>query len=271
MRWTRVVSVLAAVLLLVGVAPADEQWVPIAAHTPGLGGSLWQTEVRALNVCETTIHVTLRMQTTAGALTHQLTVSGGGQTVLDDVVSMLTPDNVVGAVAIETAGELLISSRTYDANAPMRFGQVFEAVRAADAMGAGDVAILQNLDQYGGFRCNIGMTNIGDEDARARVVLFDELGLLVSELSYNIAPGTTVRENQPYTTRGGRSDVRGGFARVIVDEGDAVFVFASVVDGATGDAATVLAKPAPACDTGWLMPLDLTVAPQRAQELVCRR
>ncbi len=245
--WSRRSVVVAVALAVASAAAAESLWVPVAAHVPGVGSSQWRTDLAVLNPCPAAASVELVLHVPSGAVTVRRDLSGGEQLVLEDVVAGLTAAEVAAALEVRSEAALTVSSRTYAAAAAGTFGQSLDGVAAADGLGSGEAALLPQLREDPGYRCNVGVLNMGDEAATVSVTLLDRLGREVGSFELEVPPGQTVQDNRPYLERFGRGDVVGGWARVEVESGAGVWPYASVVDNSTDDPTTVLPRAVPAC------------------------
>jgi len=238
-------------LLLVSAAAVsgavETSWIPVVAHAPGLGGSLWRSDVAVLNTCSEPATVELLLHTGDGVLKNAYVIDAGRQQIFNDVVAQLTDDDAVGALEIRSDVGVTVSSRTYNLTSGGTYGQGFDGVTADRGMAAGTVVHLPRLEEYAASRTNVGILNMGGGAASVSVTLFDRNGNEIGSFALEVPPGRTVQDIRPFAHRFGREDVLGGYARVTVDVGEGVFPYASVVDISTGDPTTVLASAEPSC------------------------
>jgi spore coat protein A, manganese oxidase len=254
--------------MLFSAAVMAAEWIPIVAHTPGNGGAQWRSEVRILNVTDGIATVTLRLHAASGTKDVTQTLQPGGRLISGDGVSLFTASDAVGALEINSDRGVLTASRIYDTRYPSEFGQVLESVDPEGGFAAGDMAYIQQLREGNGARSNIAALNTGDESASATITLFDPLGVRVGDIVLNVPPGQVVESNRPYASVFGLTNVWGGFAQVKIQTGKHVHVFASVVEGAAGDADTLWARKAPADASPGMPLLDPAMVPKYAQPLL---
>jgi hypothetical protein len=238
-------------LCVASTTHAQSVWVAAAARTAGVGDSVWRTDVGVLNSCPDDVSVEARLHTSDAVLSQSLVIPGGQLQVLEDVVSGFTDEEVTGALELVADSPIAVTSRTFNQAATGTFGQSLDGVTSSDGLSAGDSVSLQPLREDSAFRTNIGALNMGSVPASVSVTLLDALGAVVGSFELEVPAGRTVQDNRPYLQRLGRSDIAAGYALVTVQSGDGVWVYASVVDGATGDPTTITSTPAADC------PLDI--------------
>jgi hypothetical protein len=102
-----------------------------------------------------------------------------------------------------------------------------------------DRGLLIGLEESASYRTNLGLVNTSTEATVATVELRDAGGTIIGTVTRDLLPRSMVQIAAPFSTWGGVVD---GRATVSSDNG--VIAYASVVDNATGDATTVLARVA---------------------------
>ncbi len=229
-------------------AAAATSWVATVAHNPGVGASVWRSDVALLNPCPEPATVELTLHAAAGDFTATSTIAGNAEQVLEDVVGQLVDGDASGSLEVHANRPLLVSSRTYTLAAGGTYGQSLDGVTAEEALGRGESALLNQLREDGAFRTNLGVLNLGLSPAAVDVRLSDHDGSTVGTFRLLIAAGRVVQDLRPFAARFGRTDVTGGSARVTVVVGSGVVAYASVVDNVTDDPTTVAMRVAPDCD-----------------------
>jgi hypothetical protein len=232
-------------------AVAETYWVAAAAHTEGVGDSLWRTDVGVLNLCTGDAVVEILLHTEEGVVGNTYVIPAGQLQVFPDVVALLTTGDASGALELRSDVGLTVTSRTYNQTPEGTYGQALDGVTFDQGLSTGDIAYLQQLEEDDAARSNIGVLNMGGTEARVAVTLFDRLGDEVGSFRFDVPAGTTVQKNRPYQRRFSRTDIVGGYARITVESGEGVFPYGSVVDNLTDDPTTVLYQPAAEC------PLDI--------------
>jgi CubicO group peptidase (beta-lactamase class C family) len=218
------------------------QWIAAAAHSSGVHGSIWRTDVCLLNRSGETASadITFRRDNgETGSLSIDLT--NGQQLVVGDLVAELGMAGS-GAVEVSSDGPLLASSRTYNAGVDGTFGLFLDGIPAQATADAGDDVWLPQLRQNTAFRTNIGLFNSGDTEARVRVFLYDASGNELVSRWRTLESGTWMQLQEPFERLAGRSDIDSGSAKVDVASGRGVIAYASVIDNATNDGTAIAMK-----------------------------
>ena len=249
MRWSVKVLFGALILTTSGIGSAsDAKWIAAVAHTPGVHGTRWQTDVAILNRCPTEATVELRLYGADMVVeSDSFVVPAGKQQIFQDVVALLTDNDAIGALEVISDIEVGVTSRTYNLSGNGSFGQSLAGIDPDEGIGSGEAVVLQQLREDAAFRTNIGIHNMGETSASVTANLWDRNGSYVGAFSVTLEPGQGIQDNRPYRHRFDRTDIVGGYAEVLVNSGDGIFAYASVVDGVTGDPTTVVGRPGPYC------------------------
>lgn len=235
-------NALMIVIVLTIAVPALAQhtvWIPIAAHTPGVGTSMWKTDLGILNECAGSVAVEVVLQRSAGLASRTFTVNFREHLKLGDVIAQLIDGNTSGSLEIRSDNPVSVTSRTYNEAPEGTFGQSLPAIEIGDGLAAGESATLQHLSETSAFRTNIGVVNMGPTQAVVTFALFDPLGGFVGSFEVTVQAGQVIQDGAPYRERFGRSNIDGGWAQVSVTSGSGVWAYASVVDNGTGDPTTI--------------------------------
>jgi len=221
---------------------ATRQWIAAAAHSSGIGGSVWRTDLSLLNLSgdEATGKITFHRDNGENA-SFAIDVFDGQQIVVGDVVAQLGMTGS-GAIKINADRPLLASSRTYNSAANGTFGLFLDGVPAQALADEGDDLWLPQLRQNPAFRTNIGFFNSGDIDARVRIFLYDASGAELLFRWRTLEPGGWIQLQEPFSRLAGRTDIDAGYANVEVVSGHGVIAFASVIDNATNDGTAISMK-----------------------------
>jgi len=220
-------------------------WVPVVAHTAGVGESEWRSDLGLLNVGSDTANVQLTFHGAGGAVTGTTYVPAGAESILVDVVAQLGATGQ-GALEIVSGQPLRVASRTYNQVSPDAIcnpsgtmGQSYPALTASDGLSESEAAWLPHLTEDAMFRSNIGLVNTGSVAAEATVELCDGSGALLASYAVALAPGEWKQETQPFVNRASSNTIHCGFAKVTVTAGAGVVALASVVDNITNDPTTI--------------------------------
>jgi hypothetical protein len=216
----------------------QSQWISVASHASGVGGSQWRTDLGILNLGAASANIELRFIQGAAVKTSTAFVAPGSQSILVDVVGQLGASGS-GALEVRSDQAVKVTSRTYNQSANGTFGQNYRAFRTSEGLNASTPAWLPQLTENGAYRTNIGVTNTSNDNAGVAVTLFDGAGAQVGTYTVNLLPGEWKQENRPFATKAGQTDLSRGFARITVSSGNGVFAYASVVDNVTSDPTTV--------------------------------
>ncbi len=253
---------LAAVACRALPAPAAAQlslqWmVPAAAHTAGLNGTFWSTDLSLHNPHDFELPVVV-----------QFLPSDTANPTADTLLITLYPYetfnlwDVLGDAWFAAAGtgallvladwdlecqpvescHFLVTSRTYTAN-PVGGGEYGQTIPGAAAWQGVDPNTLGYaagvLNDGVAFRANLGLASWSDHWTTVAVDVQDAEGAIVERLAYDVPPYGHVQRRLP-------TPVEGGSVVLWVEAGadDAlVYGYVSVVDQMTGDASFQLARP----------------------------
>ncbi len=225
-----------------GAAAATSLWVATAARASGAQGSQWRTTLGVFNPSAASATVDISYHRSGGSTsTASLSLPGGAQTLIDDVVGFLGSGGS-GPMEIDATQPVIVGSRTYNQSNDGTFGQYLDGVAPEDGASTGQMVWLTMLRENTDFRSNIGFTNTGGSAAVVTVTLYDGSGAQVTSFAVTVSAGSNKQENQPFLNRGGRSDIDSGTAKISVTAGSGVLVYGSVIDNLTGDPTTIPAK-----------------------------
>jgi hypothetical protein len=227
-----------------GVATEDTPaWVAAAAHSAGVGDSLWRTDLHLTNIGEHDLLARVELFQAGPAVPEpprvNVFVERGDTRTLGDVIAQWLDADGNGAIRVAvTRGHLLVTSRTYNQADSGTYGQFIPATAEGAALATGDRAALLQLRQDGDFRTNIGVVNLAEEALVVDVEYRDEAGP-VEVQSFTVDPMSWMQAN----------GVLPAGARLAVVESsgaDALYLaYASVVDNRSGDPVYVPARLLP--------------------------
>ena len=264
---SRIISMLSAVLLCAAVAKADHYAdfyvLPVAAHTPGVNGTMWMSDVAIQNFQSTPLSVELAViesgegnsdnvfPIAATADGMAVTVPANGSVLLRDVLAGHRGlGSVAGAILIGSDRPFAVTSRTYsmtpDGNT---IGQTVPPARnfidntIGDTNLATAVAYVPGLIDNGRFRSNLGAV-VGNASATSAltvtVTVRNAAGATAGTRTITVGPGnfTHLQFNARSILGTQMFDI--GSAEFRITEGDgAVVPYASVIDNSTADAVFV--------------------------------
>ena len=213
--------------------------VPAVAHAPGAYGSLWRTDVAAVNL-GAAASVTLTFRTADGAASTRTTTVPTGTTRFADVLASVfgvpADASTSGALTLASDRPLVVSSRTWNATETGTYGAHLPGVGASRAATPERPGVLPHLSRGAATRTNVGLTNLGAETVTVAIRLVAANGTgLGSERLVAVPAGALVQENDVFSSCGA-GDAAIAWARIEVrTAGGKVFAYASVIDNATGD------------------------------------
>jgi len=211
------------------------------AHTTGANDTQWRSKLAVLNPSEMPAEATLRYLYGSASATETIQLGPGELAAWDDVAVDLfgVAGESSGSIRVDADGPLEVTARTYHAGDEGTVGQTFPGVPIGEAMTSGQLGLLPLISNTAAFRTNVGFINLGSEQARVRVTLYDASRLMLGSKNILIEPGASKQQNDIFGAVGAGT-VANGYATVEVLTLDAnVWGYASVVDNATGDPTTV--------------------------------
>ena len=215
-----------------------EAWIPAVAHIPGVGDSVWRSDVGLLSRSTLRSRIRLRAMTDAGPIDSELTVEPGEQVVIPDVLGDLGVDGSC-PLRVFAWEPVTVTSRIYTDEGEGTFGQFLGGVTQTGGLRAGQIAAIPLLRQDLVARSNIGLLNSGRRDARFRVSLREASGAEVAVFNRTVPAGRVVQLNRPFAVRAGRSDIAAGYAVLTVLEGEELDAYGSVIDAGTNDPVSI--------------------------------
>jgi CubicO group peptidase (beta-lactamase class C family) len=234
----------------VGPSPTEAS-IPIVASAPGVGSSVWRSDVGLLNRSTLPNSVRLRLYQNEGFHDHEIELAPGEYRTMDDVMAAFGKTGS-GPLRIFSSEPLTATSRTFNLAPNGTFGQFLGSTPPTQGLETGDSVVLMQLRQDGIFRSNIGITNGWKRPALLTIDLYDGDGSLVTTIDQEVPPERTVQLNQPFSNLGGRSDIRSGYAVVSVDFGQHILAYGSVADNVTDDPTTIPMKTGPGSAHQWV-------------------
>ena len=227
----------------VSPAGSDRHLIAAVAHNPGTAGTTWRTDVAAVNLGQADASVSLVLRTAGGSLTASTSVPAGGTAkwgdVLGTVFGVAADAELQGALEVDSDQPLAVTARTYNSTADGTYGQSLPALTSADALRPGATGTLPMLRSGAEFRTNVGALNLGDGPATVVVRLFGAAGTQVGDDVTTDIPANEWRQVNDVFAASGAGEQATAFATVTVTAGDAVWVYASLIDNRTGDPSTI--------------------------------
>jgi hypothetical protein len=252
------------------VPPANALVIPVVTHVQG-GAGPFLTDVRLTNSAPGPITYQILFTPTETDATKvskvtQVTVAPQQTIALNDVVKNFfglgatSADAGFGSLEIRplntSSTATFASSRTYASTAGGTFGQFIAAIPfnlfatkrtsglpfpGGSPSGGTPTMSLQQVAQSVRFRTNLGLAEGAGEPANGRIRVFNDLGVMLSELPYSLQPGEQKQINQYISLKAGISNLEDGRIEITVDsDTGAVTAYASVLDNLTTDPLAVM-------------------------------
>ncbi len=213
MRTTIVTLVLIIAGQLMASTPEQSyrQIIPAVAHTQGVGGSEWRTDLVIFNPSDRAAFVSVNMLPSgreggSGIPWFDLTTPLEPMQTLSlwDVVGLL-PQFATGALVVEArdADEqpvpIVVDSRTWNpaSGSIGSYGQGIPAVAwSQDGLLAGEERRVLDLESSDDFRTNLGIVNpTGSIEETFLVKILDAAGAEVGSVYYRLGPGAHIQRN----------------------------------------------------------------------------
>jgi hypothetical protein len=224
-----------------GVLPTTV-FIPASARAVGAANTYWVTDMAIANLSGSVTTCNLaylaKNQENSSPLNLSLILEPGQQLLVADVYSTLFGlDSANGAIRLITSHpDVKATSRTYNAaGTEGTYGQFIPALARSQALEAGLVGSLLQLQENTGFRTNVGLLNLTERSVQVEVHLYLGSGNLVGVRTENLLPFEMVQLDRIYTSVGA-SSVDSGYATVrVMTSGGQALAYASVVDNGSGD------------------------------------
>ena len=220
--------------------PTDRSYLTAGmARTSGVGDTEWRSQLAVLNVGERAVAATASFRTVgADPIEISGTIAAGQLLAWDDVLGELfeITDELAGSIQVDGDGPLVVTARTYNQSDAGTLGQFMPGISTEEAMATGQVGVLSPLASNQQFRTNVGYINLSDHACEVRVTLHDAGGAQVgSERVRSIDPSGWKQDNDIFAVTGAGSQDRAYAKAETITNNCTVWVYASVVDNATGD------------------------------------
>jgi len=225
-------------------SPGFALWLPAAAHTPGLAGSLWRTDLVLHNpgpaAAEADVALLRRDADNLAAERRTVRIEPGASVTVSDVLASLFSAGGAGTLRITPrVGTVMARARTYDQSRDGTFAQSIAPCRTGSgAPGLFPQAWLFGLSQTAsagrGFRTNLGIQNLADRAASFSVSLFRGDGTPLGERSYALRPLEAIQRNEVFREVTA-AEVADGYALVTSADWAEFHAYASVIDSGSND------------------------------------
>lgn len=234
--------------LLTPAKVADEPLVVVAAaHTNGLKGAQWRSDLQLLNPSAKQAQLTVSLitpDTVPPRPPTTLTLGAGASALVEDVVTSLFGPSGTGALRIapRAGTPAAACGTTYTQTASGRLGQAVPAALASDATSFGQVAAILALSSSAsataGSRTNLGLVNLSGRTITVEIDLFASPATPLGGLTVVLPSLAWHQLNNVFHFLA--PEVEDGFALVrTTTPSGRFFAWASVVDNASSDSVLV--------------------------------
>lgn len=221
--------------------------VPVVARANGLESTVWRTRLVVLNPgAAQQVRMVLYPSDGGAPVSRTVTLGQRGMLVDRDVVRTLLGDaQAQGTLHLFSEAELVVDSVTRNSGATGTFGDGLPGLRSGDLLTPGDVGFLELLESSASFRTNVGFAALGDVPAEVELTVYeivDGFPAAVGTTTVSVPARRNRQLNRVFQILGA-SPAQPAKATVRVLSGGPVYVYASKVDNATGDATNIVAVP----------------------------
>lgn len=211
--------------------------IPVVAHTPGLEGSYWTTDIfvaqTAGSLPAKVTLIVLNPMGTSWSRTIAVPAASGAASLSDVVRSVAAgiPDGKY-VLAWESTQPVVVTSRTLTSEGSRSFGSGAGSVAPGSGFGANGAMVLPAPLDSGQHRVNVGIANSGEQEQHFIVGSLDANGTTVNVETVQLAPRAVVqlRVNE------GATGVGSVVARCVDGCDGTAFAYMSVVLNSSNDA-----------------------------------
>jgi len=239
--------------------PQNSMIIPVVGHAAGVGGSLFESDVRLANTAATIMKYQLNftLSRSDGTQTGQSTtvqVAPGETMALDDILTSffglgaegasstgvleirpLSSSSSVTSSTVSVQTTTIASSRTYNNTPTGTYGQYIPAIAFSQFLASGGGRLtLQQVAQSSSYRTNLGLTEGAGEPADVVVHVFNLAGAEVGQVPYSLLPGEH-RQIDRFLSVNNIPLEEGRFEIEVTSPTGKVTAYASTVDNATND------------------------------------
>jgi len=237
MKFRNLILTAAIALLPLVAASAATLVVPAAGTGPGASNSQWQSELTLHNAAPRAASLTVRFHQGTGVLGPVTVNLAAGQTtsIADVARTQFGVTSGTGALVIDiddrAARSIAVTSRTFNTSAEGEFGQDIPAVDVANAVRAGDLAVLPGPSSTTNNRFNFGVYAIEPLTVKWELLRADGTVALSKDATY--AAGQHAQYGSGIESFLGGTVQNNDTVHVHVTAGKAIF-YGSIIN-ATGD------------------------------------
>ncbi len=217
--------------------PMTEGVIPVVAHLPGLGGSVWRTSVYIRQAAGSApAQVTMRVHVPGQApASRTFTVpASDGAVAIDDIVRAVSPALADGRYVLSwwSTQPVVVTSRTFTPASGGTVGQGTGSVAPGSGFGENGAVLFPAPMEAAATRVNVGIANASNSPQTFRVDAVNATGGVVRSWTRLVPPWTVdqLRANEGFTGAGSVS------VRCLSGCNGNAFAYLSVVTNGTNDA-----------------------------------
>ena len=245
-------------------APSISLFLPSSAHTPGVNGAFYTTDLSVANTGTSDSLVTLQFlghdQDGTSGSQKNITLDAGRSVTYDDVLSSLFGRlNDYGAIRIaSSSANLVVLGQTSTSGFGGTFGQSVPTARPSDLVTAASPRSIVGVREDAAFRSNLVLNNTTTSSLDVDVVLVAADGTTLGFKRYALPPLGMTQVTGVVRDLGVSGDVVG--ARLVLSTptpGGAFATYTAAIDNGTDDPRTLLPTgplASPAGTNVWLLP-----------------
>ena len=222
----------------------NSMFIPAAAHVSGSAGTNWRTDAEVFNVgqqmAQYQIALLVKNQNNSTPVTFGFSLVPGQSVRYNDILQSIFGFTGSASLWITVqAGEVIVSSRTYNQTPDGTYGQYIGGVFDAEAIQHGQegriIQLTHNRAGNEGFRTNVGFLNSTSMSIGVLVRLYRWDGTLIGTKNYGLE-AYMYKQIDRIFEQVTQLDVSDGYVIVeTLTPGGKLFAYASVVDNRTGD------------------------------------
>ena len=228
-----------------GAAAAYRYVVPAIAHNPGALGTMWRTNLAAVNRSASSASLTLTFRSGSTSISRSASLAAGATTewanILETLFNVDPATGIAGALEIGSNVPLHIAARTFNQTSTGTYGQFYPAITDSTALASGQVGVLPLLKKNSAFRTNVGALNLSNAPTTVLIKLFSASGTQIgSTTSLTLDPYQWAQANDIFPSSGaGNQEIAYATVELQTPSAKAWF-YAAVVDNSTGDPTTIV-------------------------------
>ncbi len=217
--------------------------VPAAASAAGASNTRWKTDLRLVNpdasraVSARIYYLSAGSDNSSLGTSVTVDVPANGQVALADVVASRFGVTGTGALLVDAASPLIVTSRTFNDTGSSTYGQFIPGVAVEQA--TGETTHIVYLQKSGEYRTNLGFAGTTGSAGNVTVTLFDANNVRLGSGTFPIAPYGQAQVNDIFGAVGAGP---ASAARAEVQATVPVVAYGSVIDNRTGDPIAVMSQ-----------------------------